>query len=204
MKLIKLKCPNCNADIQANEELEKATCNYCGASFAIEDENITKEERILKTKSRIEEKAKEADRKYYASDEYKKKIDIEKETTIERIFRKANENLEKQRAYENSPEGKRETKKALITAFCCIGGLFLFVIIILVLFPVTEEKISCEIDDQRYFVVIKKDEEIKCASCSEEMLNELNEKYLDKTDIYTTSQNVQDYFNNHGGACDTE
>ena len=48
MKLIKLKCPNCNADVEVNKDLERATCNYCGASFIIEDEKEINEERIIK------------------------------------------------------------------------------------------------------------------------------------------------------------
>ena len=156
MKLINLKCPNCNADIQVNEELEKAVCNYCGTSFIIEDEKETQEERVLKTKSKLEEKSKENDRKYYASEDYKKKLEIEKETTIERLFRKATESAEKQRAYQNSPEGKRETRNMLIIIFTCFGAMLLIPIICLVAFPTTKIEKKCAIDDQRYFLVINK------------------------------------------------
>lgn len=48
MKLIKLKCPNCNANVEVNKDLERATCNYCGTNFIIEDEKETNEERIIK------------------------------------------------------------------------------------------------------------------------------------------------------------
>ena len=30
MKLIALECPKCNAQLEVNEELSQATCNYCG------------------------------------------------------------------------------------------------------------------------------------------------------------------------------
>lgn len=38
MKLVDMKCPNCGAKLQVNSELKKATCNYCGQDFAIDDE----------------------------------------------------------------------------------------------------------------------------------------------------------------------
>lgn len=38
MKLIDLKCPNCGAKLQVNSELKKASCNYCGQEFVIDDE----------------------------------------------------------------------------------------------------------------------------------------------------------------------
>lgn len=38
MKLIALECPKCNAQLEINEELSHATCNYCGCHFLIEEE----------------------------------------------------------------------------------------------------------------------------------------------------------------------
>lgn len=38
MKLIALECPKCNAQLEINEELSHATCNYCGCHFLIDDE----------------------------------------------------------------------------------------------------------------------------------------------------------------------
>lgn len=38
MKLIALECPKCNAQLEINEELSYATCNYCGCHFLIDDE----------------------------------------------------------------------------------------------------------------------------------------------------------------------
>lgn len=55
MKLIKLKCENCGATLDANENLEKITCNYCGTEILIDDE-ATKVKRIedAKLKARKE------------------------------------------------------------------------------------------------------------------------------------------------------
>ena len=36
MKLTAAKCPNCNADIEVNETLDKAICQYCGSTILIE------------------------------------------------------------------------------------------------------------------------------------------------------------------------
>lgn len=38
MKLITLSCPKCNAQLQINQELTHAICNYCGYHFLIDDE----------------------------------------------------------------------------------------------------------------------------------------------------------------------
>ena len=37
MKLIAAKCPKCNADIEVNETLDKAICQYCGSTILIEN-----------------------------------------------------------------------------------------------------------------------------------------------------------------------
>lgn len=38
MKLIKLKCDNCNATLEINSELNEIICNYCGNKILIDDE----------------------------------------------------------------------------------------------------------------------------------------------------------------------
>lgn len=38
MKLIQMKCENCGAILDVNEDLEKIRCNYCGAELLIDDE----------------------------------------------------------------------------------------------------------------------------------------------------------------------
>lgn len=38
MKLIKLKCENCGAVLEVNEDLEKIHCNFCGTEILIDDE----------------------------------------------------------------------------------------------------------------------------------------------------------------------
>ncbi len=39
MKLVTLSCPKCNAQLQVNEDLTHAICNYCGYHFLIDDES---------------------------------------------------------------------------------------------------------------------------------------------------------------------
>ena len=46
MKLIKVKCENCGADLEVNKELNECVCNYCGAKTIIDDE--TKKVEITK------------------------------------------------------------------------------------------------------------------------------------------------------------
>ena len=72
MKLITLKCPGCGATLDVNKELETATCNYCGKKIMVEDENCSKEERIIKTIGKEIEKF----RNYKSSEEYQKKLEI--------------------------------------------------------------------------------------------------------------------------------
>ncbi len=38
MRLVDLSCPRCGASLRVNAELEKGSCNYCGAEFMIQDE----------------------------------------------------------------------------------------------------------------------------------------------------------------------
>lgn len=201
MRLIKIKCPCCNANVEVNAEFKTAICNYCRTEFFVQDENETKEERIMKTKAKIEEKAKESERKYYSSEEYKRKLEIEKETSVERIFRKINEYDKEQKAYRNSPQGKKETKTLITVLICLLVISFLIPFICLVVID-AEERLHCELENKRYYFVIKEEEKIKCASCSDEMLRELNNKYLNSTDVYSTMQNIKDYFANNNGTCE--
>lgn len=49
MKLIKMKCENCGATLDVNKNLEKITCNYCGAEILIDDD-ATKLKRVEEAK----------------------------------------------------------------------------------------------------------------------------------------------------------
>ena len=53
MNLIKLKCENCGATLDANKDLEKIICNYCGSEVLIDDD-ATKLKRLedVKLKAR--------------------------------------------------------------------------------------------------------------------------------------------------------
>ena len=53
MKLVKLKCPQCNANLEVNNDLTMAVCNYCGCSFYIDGEQVKQsQEAIRKKKAR--------------------------------------------------------------------------------------------------------------------------------------------------------
>ena len=47
MKLIKLQCPSCGANLKVNDELKSVTCNYCGATTLLDDETIKIEHHII-------------------------------------------------------------------------------------------------------------------------------------------------------------
>ena len=49
MKLIRIKCPGCGANLEVNQELDKVMCNYCGTQVLIDDE-ASKIVRIEKAK----------------------------------------------------------------------------------------------------------------------------------------------------------
>ena len=38
MNLIKLKCENCGAKLEVNEDLDEIVCNYCGSKILIDDD----------------------------------------------------------------------------------------------------------------------------------------------------------------------
>ena len=38
MRLIELKCPNCNSTMQVDDETKEVVCDFCGAKFAVDDE----------------------------------------------------------------------------------------------------------------------------------------------------------------------
>ena len=91
MKLVKLKCDNCGARIEANDQLKKVTCNYCGSTFFVDDEiqrveinkNIkyTDEARIKENETRI----KELEYKY-KDDKLKKVLDLFKNDNFVVVF----------------------------------------------------------------------------------------------------------------------
>lgn len=171
MKIVKLKCPECNASLEINSDLDNIICNYCGAKITIEDENETKTERIIR---RLGNELKKS-RNYYSSNEYKERLKIKNEQDL----------------------------KALKQVGILFGGLILMVIIILIFVPeTTKEILTCELNDKEYIIIIEKEKELTCANCGEALLQEFNEKYLDKNDIYLTKKNINSYFTNNSGKCE--
>lgn len=170
MKVVKLKCPECNAILEVNSDLDNITCNYCGAKVTIEDENESKTERVIR---RLGNELKKS-RSYYSSDEYKERLKIQ-------------------------DEQKKKTFKQLGIIF---GIMILIPIIISLLVPEkTKDDMTCTLNDKEYIFIIEKGKEIICASCEEVMLQEFNEKYLDKDDLALTKKNIRSYFTNNSGEC---
>ena len=46
MKLVKLKCPNCGADLNMNKNDEIIKCKFCGLNSIIDNEKIVLEHKI--------------------------------------------------------------------------------------------------------------------------------------------------------------
>ena len=109
MKLVKLKCENCGATLDANKNLEKITCNYCGAEILIDDE-ATKIKRV--------EDAKLKARKDNHEQALKERNDILEQEVKEK---KVKEELN---SVENFKKGK--FSKVLLVFFA-IAVLFFFV-----------------------------------------------------------------------------
>lgn len=80
MKLIELKCKNCNGTMTANADLDKVTCNYCGTTLLINDGNMTPIERVIKRIGKEIEKS----RIYKSSEEYNKKLEVERKDIEEK------------------------------------------------------------------------------------------------------------------------
>lgn len=62
MKIVNLKCPQCNATLEVNENQNYTICKYCGTKLTIENENETKVERLFRKYNN-----------YVNSEEYKEK-----------------------------------------------------------------------------------------------------------------------------------
>lgn len=213
MRMISLKCPNCQGELKVNEELETATCNYCGSIIKLEDENETKEERIIKAQGRQKQKEKESERKYYASDDYKKKLEIENETNDKSLITKIGKRIDKERAYYNSSEYKErlkiqeeERKKSMkialpILIFCCIAMIGIPIIVDITDDGVDQRTLTCTLNDKEYILELSSKDGLSCASCSDEMLSELNEKYFNQDKVALSRKNIKTYFTNNGGEC---
>ncbi len=65
MELINIKCPNCGANLDVNQELEEFVCNYCGTKSLIDDEGA----KI----TRIENAKLQARKNNYEQDMYEKR-----------------------------------------------------------------------------------------------------------------------------------
>lgn len=68
MKVVNLKCPQCNAILEINDNSNYAICKYCGTKVSIENENETKVERMLRKYNN-----------YINSEHYKEKMKIKEE-----------------------------------------------------------------------------------------------------------------------------
>lgn len=175
MKVVKLKCPECNANLEVNSDLENITCNYCGAKVTIEDENESRTERVIR---RLGSELKKS-RNYYSSDEYKERLNIQNEQT-------------------------KKSLKLLGIVYGAIGIVVVIILLLVKIFgsnEVLKDDMTCTLNDKEYVIIMEKGEDISCASCDDDMLKEFNEKYLDKDDISLTKKNIRAFFTNNSGTC---
>lgn len=174
MKIIKLKCPSCNANLEINSERNNSYCKYCGAKLILEDEKETKAERIIKSLGKEMKKSRE----YYSSNEYKERLKIQNEQT-------------------------KKTFKLLGIFLIVYVILMLFLLNVNKLSnSLTKTKdLTCNLNNKEYIIVVETKKEIMCASCEEYMLKELNDKYLNKQNINITIKNIKSYFKNNSGTC---
>lgn len=90
MKLISLKCPECNANLQIEEGHDKCYCQYCGAEITINDYSSSHtyrkvdEARIKEAEYRKEVRVKQAE---MDKDIRLKELDIEKRKATAGIVR---------------------------------------------------------------------------------------------------------------------
>ena len=87
MKLVKLKCENCGATLEVNQELDKINCTFCGAEILIDDE-ATKLRRVEGVKLQSRQKNHEQDLKERTDNleqDIKEKEMIEKATAKDRF-----------------------------------------------------------------------------------------------------------------------
>lgn len=63
MNFVQMKCPNCGADLEVENDIDSFYCKYCGTKIVIEDQDPE----VLKTKRRIKlmDKAHEMQKEYY-------------------------------------------------------------------------------------------------------------------------------------------
>lgn len=208
MKLIDMKCPNCKAALKVNEDLEMVMCNYCGNIIKIEDENETKEERVIKAVG----KQKEKERKYYASEDYKKKLDYEANASDKSFIGSIGRQIQKGREYYSSDEYKKrleiqreELKNSFKIVGVVFGSLFGILIISLIISSIAGNKSSldftCTLNEKEYVIVLDDVKGLSCASCDDNMLDELKDKYVVENNIQLSKKNVISYFKNQKGSC---
>lgn len=73
MKFIQLKCPNCNANLEAEDTLDTIYCKYCGTRIVIADQ--TKELIEAKTKLKMADKELEREQILHQQEMEKKRYE---------------------------------------------------------------------------------------------------------------------------------
>ena len=73
MKFIQLKCPNCNANLEAEDTLDTIYCKYCGTRIAVADQ--TKELIEAKTKLKMADKELEREQVLHQQEMEKKRYE---------------------------------------------------------------------------------------------------------------------------------
>lgn len=91
MKLLNLKCPNCNAKLDIDSNKKKYKCNYCGTVSILKDEKLTLEIVSSKLKNKINELKENYDNGNISYEVFEKiynlLIDYPKNNEIKKYFR---------------------------------------------------------------------------------------------------------------------
>lgn len=108
MKMYKLKCPYCKADLLEQDGLETFYCKYCGGKIILTGQN----EDVLRYKIREKDSARRTK---------------EKNEDLEREFRRANQQIEIERRKDNA--NLKSALKYFALAFAAIFLLIIFIYI---------------------------------------------------------------------------
>ncbi len=175
MELIKIKCENCGASLEVDKNVQTLSCPYCKSKVLIND-SVSKVDRFLNSLT----------------------------NATKRIQEQSLESQKKQLEYRNSKEYKDDQKRTMRL----LGGLMLIPVLMIVFGLLLSNgdnyrhiQIECSKNDKNYLLKVDNENGLSCAACEEDIINELNEKYIDIDNLGSTRKNIKLYFENSGGTC---
>lgn len=136
-------------------------------------------------------------------------VQNENETKTEKIIKRFGKELKKSRDYYSSDSYKERIRikneekiKKIKTSVIILSIIFIPTIFFCIFFT-PKLNMTCTLNDKVYVISIEENN-ISCVSCDDVFLKELNEKYLNKNDVFLTKENIIAYFNNNSGKCNDE